>query len=279
MKRSIGTLLTRSLSYLILIIAVLITIVPFLYMLSTAFKGQIFVFEYPPRFIPTEPTWRNFVSAWTSNRFERYFLNSVIVTCASVVGVVSLASMMAYAFARLDFAFKRLLYSLVMLFMMIPLMALIVPQFILAVKWQLLNQLSGLILVYIAQNLPLSIFLLTGFFKQIPRELEESARMDGASSFTIYRHIILPLSKPALATAIIFSSLGAWDEYVWAVTIINDPQKRTLPVGIAAFQGVHASDWGLIFAASIIAILPIILVYIFLQRYFIKGILTGAVKG
>ncbi|HAL62242.1 MAG TPA: carbohydrate ABC transporter permease [Chloroflexi bacterium] len=248
-------------------------------MVSTSLKGPVYVFEYPPRFMPPEPTLHNFVVAWTSKRFDRYFLNSVLVTISTTLLVVLFSSMMAFAFARLKFVFKRPLFYGIMIFMMMPAMTLIVPQFMLASTLNLLNSLSGLVLVYVAQNLPLSTFLLTGFLEQVPRELEEAARIDGASSWTIYWRIMLPLCKPALATAAIFSSLGAWDEYPWALTVLNDPLKRTLPVGIAAFHGVFYSDWGLVFAASLIAIAPIITLFILLQRYFIKGAISGAIKG
>lgn len=265
--------------YALLVAGVVVMVVPFLYMISTSLKGQIFVFEYPPRFIPAQPTLRNFVAAWTSNHFEHYFINSVVVTASATVLTVLLASMMAFAFARFEFALKRPLFYTIMILMMMPAMTLIIPQFLLAHKLKLIDTLSGLIVVYVAQNLPLNTFLLTGFLEQIPRELEEAARIDGASAWSVYWRIMLPLSKPALATAAIFSSLGAWDEYIWALTILNDPDKRTLPVGIAAFQGVHTSDWGLIFAASLIAVVPIIALFILLQKYFIKGVLSGAIKG
>ncbi len=272
-------LMTNALLYTLLIIGAVITVFPFLYMVSTSLKGPVYVFEYPPRFMPPEPTLQNFAAAWTSKRFDRYFLNSVLVTISTTLLVVLLSSMMAFAFARLKFVFKRPLFYSIMIFMMMPAMTLIVPQFMLASKLNLLNSLSGLVLVYVAQNLPLSTFLLTGFLEQVPRELEEAARIDGASSWTVYWRIMLPLCKPALATAAIFASLGAWDEYPWALTVLNDPLKRTLPVGIAAFHGVFYSDWGLVFAASLIAILPIITLFIILQRYFIKGVITGAIKG
>lgn len=272
-------LVTNALLYTLLIIGAVITVFPFLYMVSTSLKGPVYVFEYPPRFMPPEPTLHNFVVAWTSKRFDRYFLNSVLVTISTTLLVVLFSSMMAFAFARLKFVFKRPLFYGIMIFMMMPAMTLIVPQFMLASTLNLLNSLSGLVLVYVAQNLPLSTFLLTGFLEQVPRELEEAARIDGASSWTIYWRIMLPLCKPALATAAIFSSLGAWDEYPWALTVLNDPLKRTLPVGIAAFHGVFYSDWGLVFAASLIAIAPIITLFILLQRYFIKGAISGAIKG
>lgn len=248
-------------------------------MISTSLKGVVFVFEYPPKLIPSSPTISNFISAWNSNHFSSYFYNSLMVTAVTTACVVILASMMGFAFARFQFPLKKLLFFCILLLMMLPPMTLLIPQFTLAVKYKLINNLLGLVLVYIAQNLPMNTFLLTGFLKEIPNELVDAARVDGASWWHIFTRIFLPLSKPALATVAIFASLGAWDEYTWAVTILNKPEIRTLPVGIALFQGVHATDWGLVFAASLIAITPIILLFVSLQRYFIRGALSGAIKG
>ncbi len=186
---------------------------------------------------------------------------------------------MSFAFAFLDFFGKRLIFGLIILFMTMPVIILIIPQFELAVRFNLIDTLPGLVVVYIAQNIPLATFILTGFFKQLPRDLLEAAYMDGANAWKTCWKIVFPLSKPVLATVTIIASLGAWDEYIWANTIINTSAKRTLPVGIAAFQGVQISNWGLIFAASLMAVTPIIIIFIFMQRYFIKGTFTGAVKG
>jgi multiple sugar transport system permease protein len=244
-------------------------------MISTALKGTVFVFEYPPKIFPSDPTLANFVNAWNSNHFGKYFLNSVVVTLISTLSVLFLSAMMGFAFAKFDFPMKKVLFYLIMILMMLPVMTILIPQFMLAVKLKLINTLRGLILVYIAQNLPMNTFLLSGFMKKIPVELIDAARMDGASWWTIFTRIMLPLSKPALATVAIFASLGAWDEYTWAVTILNKTDVRTLPVGIALFQGIHSTDWGLVFAASIIAITPILILFIALQKYFIHGALTG----
>jgi len=279
MKKLLKYSINQVAFYFVLIFFALVTAAPFLYMIGTSFKGQSFIFEYPPKFIPDQPTLRNFIVAWTSRRFDKFFLNSVIVTLCSTVSVVFLSSLMAYGFSRFQFRLKGFLFGSIRIFMMMPAMTLIIPQFILASKLDLINTLPGVILVYIAQNIPLCTFLLTGFMQQLPRELEEAAEIDGASPWEIYRTIIMPLSKPALATIAIFSSLGAWDEYVWALTILNDPEKRTLPVGIAAFHGQYLTDWGVVFAASLIAITPIILLFIFMQKYFIKGIMAGSLKG
>ncbi len=274
-----NNLLKKILLYLALLVGTFFTITPFLYMLATSFKKDIFIFEFPPKFIPQDPTIQNYLTAITTRQFGNYFFNSVLVTLATTMSVVIISSMMAFVFARFRFRSKRVLTNLIRILMMLPSMTIIIPQFILASKLNLLNSLSGVILVYIAQNLPLNIFLLTGFLEQIPDEIEEAARIDGASNWDIYLKIILPLSTPALATTAIFSALGAWDEYVWAMTILNISEKRTLPVGIASFHGQFATDWGLVFAASIIAITPIILLYIFLQKYFVKGITAGSIKG
>ncbi|MFZ3152118.1 MAG: carbohydrate ABC transporter permease [Anaerolineaceae bacterium] len=269
----------RAIFTILLSIGALISIIPFIYMISTALKGPVYVFEIPPRIIPEHPTLQNFISAWTSNQFGLYFLNSVAVTLISVVGIVLLAAMMAYAFARFDFFGKKFLYGLVIFFMTMPAMSLIVPQFILATELRITDSLVGLVALYIAQNIPFAVFLLRGFLEEVPKEIEEAARIDGASAWSTFWHITLPLCKPALATSAIIAFLGAWDEFTWASTIINTPSKRTLPVAIATFQGVHTTNWGLVFAASLIAIVPVLIIFIALQKYFIKGMTAGAVKG
>jgi multiple sugar transport system permease protein len=279
MTRKTRNTIRESLLIAILSIGALFTIVPFLYMVSTALKGKVYVFEVPPHLIPQHPTFENFIAAWTSNDFSRYFFNSIFVAIVSVLCILVLASMMAFAFARYQFVGKKFLYALVIFFMTLPAMCLIVPQFILARDLILTDKLAGLIVMDVAQNLPFAVFLLRGFLEEVPREIEEAARLDGASAWSIYRHIVMPLCKPALATAATIGFLGAWDEYIWATTIINTPQLRTLPVAIATYQGVHTTNWGLVFAASLIAVVPVLILFISLQKYYIKGMVAGAVKG
>jgi multiple sugar transport system permease protein len=269
----------RLVLYALLALGAILMAGPFLYMISTAFKGQVYVFEFPPQFIPAHPTVENFVKAWTSNNFAVYFGNSLVVAVATTTVVVLLTSMMAYAFARFEFAGKNLLFYTMLAMMMMPAMMLIIPQFILARNLGLINELPGLVVVYAAGGMAFNTFLLRGFFEQLPRELEEAVLIDGGGYFTIFTRIILPLSTPALATVAIFSFLGSWDEYVWALTVINEAKKRTLPIAIANFQGQHASDWGLVFAASLIAVIPVLIIYVSLQRYFVQGLTAGAVKG
>jgi ABC-type glycerol-3-phosphate transport system permease component len=271
--------LDLSLRYVLLGTGAVVMVAPFAYMLATSLKSHAFVFELPPQFIPRHPTAENYRQAWTSNNFDRYFLNSVMVAAATTAGSVLLSSMMAFAFARFRFPGRRLLFGLLLLGLMIPTMMLIIPQFILAKKLGLLDSLSGLVFFYVGGTLALNTFLLRGFFESIPTDLEEAMIVDGATAWTRYWRLILPLSRPALATVAIFSFLASWDEFVWALTIINDPGKRTLPIAIALFQGEHQTSWGLVFAGSAIAVAPVIAVFLFFQRHFVSGITTGAVKG
>ena len=256
-----------------------VMILPFVYMVSTSLKPDRLVLEVPPRFLPSHPTTANYTGAWTSNDFSRYFLNSVLVAVATTLLTVLLASMMAFAFARFDFPGKGLLFGLMLLGLMVPTIMLLIPQFLLAKKLMLLNSLWGLVVFYAGGNLALNTFLLRSFFRDIPKELEEAMLVDGAGAWTRYWRLILPLSRPALATVGIFTFLASWDEFVWALTIISDPNKRTLPIAIALFQGQHATSWGLVFAASVIAVLPVILIFIAFQRQFVSGLAAGALKG
>jgi multiple sugar transport system permease protein len=264
---------------LILCLGVVIAVAPMLYMISTAFKGAAYVQEFPPRFIPENPTLENFQVAFTSRNFGRAFLNSTGVAVSTSFLVTVLASMMAYAFARFEFAGKNIIFYSLLVMLMVPGVVLIIPQFILAKNLGLLNSLPGLILVYSAGPLAFNTFLLRGFFENLPRELEESAVIDGANPFTIFLRVILPLATPAISTVAVFSFLGAWDEYVLALNFITDESLRTLPIAIANFRGQHATNWGLVFAGSLTAVLPTVLLFIFFQRYFIQGLTSGAVRG
>ena len=255
-----------------------VMLIPFAYMLATSFKPNSLVLELPPQFIPHHATTSNYTQAWTSNQFGRYFLNSVLVAAATTVAAVLLSSMMAFSFARFVFPGRKLLFGLLLVGLMVPTMMLLIPQFLLAKQLLLLDSLWGLIVFYTGGNLALNTFLLRSFFQDIPNELEEAMVVDGAGPWSRFWRLILPLSRPALATVAIFTFLGSWDEFVWALTIINDPNKRTLPIAIALFQGQHSTSWGLVFAASMIAIVPVIAIFVTFQRQFVSGIASGALK-
>lgn len=255
----------------------LVMLLPFLYTVATSLKPNQFVFE--PTFFPQKPTLDNFSAAWASNNFQRYFLNSLKVASLSTVLTVVVATTQAYAFARLRFPGKDLIFNVYLVAMMISSMLLIIPQFVQARSLGLLNTHLGLIVFYVVGSIPFQTFLLRGFFQSLPRSIEEAAYVDGANRFVTFVRVVLPMAGPAIGTSVIFSFLGNWDEFTWALTIINDVGLRTLPIAIRLFQGQHATQWGLVFAASLIAIIPVIVVFVVFQRAFVQGVATGGVKG
>lgn len=270
--------LTSALRYLVLIAGAMLMLAPMIYMLSTSFKPFAYVLELPPRFIPRHPTIQNYVDAIGSSHFGRYFMNSLFVASVSTVITVIFSSMLAYGFARWDFPGRSFLFYTMLGTMMVPGMVLIIPQFVLAKHLHLLNSLWGLIVVYSAAT-AFNMFLLRGFFEELPQDLFDSATVDGAGPFHTFWDIALPLAKPALAAVAIFSFLGSWDEFTWALTAINDESKYTLPIAIRSLQQEHGTEWGLVFAASALAVVPTVTVFLIFQRNFIKGVTSGAIKG
>ncbi|MCU1440365.1 MAG: Carbohydrate transporter permease [Rhodoglobus sp.] len=271
-------ILNYAIRYVLLAIAAFLLVYPFLYMLSTSFKPRSLVLGDPTQLIPEDPTLDNYIQVLGVDNFLRYFLNSAAVAVVSTVLIVALSSMMAYAFSRLRFPGKRILFTLIIVGLTIPTMMLIIPQFLLARDLHLLNSLQGLVPFYVGTALGFNTFLLSGFFETIPKELDEAMLIDGAGPWRRYWSLALPLSKPALATCVIFAFLGTWDEFAWALTVLNDVEVRTLPIAIALFQGQHSTSWGLVFAASLLAIIPVLIVYIVFQRFFVAGLTSGAIK-
>ncbi|WGL52176.1 carbohydrate ABC transporter permease [Nocardioides sp. BP30] len=265
--------------YVVLTLGAAVMVLPFVYMLATSFKTQTYVLTIPPQFVPHPATVDNYSRVWSSQGFAHYFWNSLVVAVASTAFSLLLSSMMAYAFARFRFPGREALFRVLLLGLMVPAIMLIVPQFVLAKHLGLINSLTGLVVFYTASTLSLNTFLLRGFFQAIPVELEEAMEVDGAGAVSRYWRLVLPLSRPVLATCTIFTFLASWDEFSWALTTITSPEKRTLPIAIALFQGQNSTLWGLVFAASIIAVLPVVLVFLVFQRHFVQGLTSGAVKG
>lgn len=279
MTRRLRDRLDKASTHLILACGAIVVILPFWFMTSTSLKSRTQVLEYPPRLLPTSPTFDNYIDVLGGEQFGVYFLNSLVVATAATALTLVVSSLLAYAFARFDFTGKELIFYGLLLGMMIPPVMLIIPQFLIARQLGLLNSLTGLIVVYVTMNLSLQTFLLRGFFEDIPRELEEAAVIDGAPPRTILWKVILPLSRPGLAVVAIFTFLYAWDEFPWAHVAIQEASKRTLPIAIALFHGQYSTQWGRVFAASIIALIPIVTLFVVLQRYFIRGISTSGLKG
>lgn len=269
----------KSITYLLLLAGILIVLLPFWHMLITSLKPQSFIFEIPPRLWPKEVTLKNYREALQTDKFALYFWNSLVVAVSSTGLTVLISSMLAYTFARLKFTGKEIFFYILLSGMMIPPVMLIIPQFIITKHLGLLNKHLGLVLVYVTMNLSMQTFLLRGYFEGIPNELEDAALIDGAGRWTIFWRIVLPLSRPGLAVVTIFTFLYSWDEFPWAHVAIKETTKRTLPIAIALFQSQHLTEWGQVFAASIVALIPVVLVFTIFQKHFIRGISRSGLKG
>ena len=265
--------------HILLIVFSLLSLFPFLNMITVAFTPNSYVLPYPPKFFPDSFYLGNFVESLSANRFGHYFLNSVVVAILSTFATLFVASLSAYGFARLDFPGKEILFKFYVFTLMVPAILNIIPQFLVIKSFHLVDTRGGLVLFNVGGAIAGYTFFLRQFFQALPNELEESAVIDGAGRFKIYSRIILPLSGPAMGTMTIFAFTGFWDEFFGALTLIKSEGKRTLPIAIRMFQGQHATDWGFVFAASLIALIPIIVIYIIFQKQFVQaGAVDGAVK-
>ena len=260
--------------HLVLITGSVVMLVPFAWMLSTSLKEPGDVFIYPPQWIPQPVRWENYQETVTVMPFGRFYLNSAIQAISVTALQLLTASLAAFAFARLRFRGRDALFLLYLATMMIPFPVTMIPNFVIMRYLNWIDTFRALILPPAFSAF--STFLLRQYFMSIPTEMDDAARVDGASSFRIWWQIILPLSGPALATLAIFTFLGQWNSFLWPLIVTNSEKMRTLPVGLATFQSQFSVQWHLLMAGSVIAVLPILVIYIAGQRWFVRGItLTG----
>lgn len=255
-----------------------VSIFPLLYMVSLSFQPTSDILTSTPVLVPSHPTFLNYIQAWSENSFGQFFMNSMIVALGTVAITVVVASLAAFAFARYTFPFKEVIFYIFLAALAVPSVELIIPQYLLVLRLHLTDSLIGLILIYASENLPFSIFLLRGFFEAVPKDLEESFRLDGAGSLRVLTHLIAPLSAPALAVVAMFTFNFAWEEFVVALTLINSPGHRTLPIGLNFFISEHTTQWGPLFAGSVIATIPSLIVYLISQRWFQRGVSLGGIR-
>ncbi|MDQ6419782.1 carbohydrate ABC transporter permease [Paenibacillus sp. LHD-117] len=266
--------------YAIIIAGALLFVFPFIYMILTTFFQGTNTLPKPDQVFSVKANFANYVTVWNKNNFVGYFMNSVIVTSVAMVGSLFLGALTAYGFARFDFPGKELVFRIFLLTMFIPGVINIIPQFVIIKDMGLVNSYSGLWLVYIAGGVIGNVFFLRGFFESIPKELEESVLIDGGGSWRIFWNIYLPQSLPALGTLAIFIFQGTWEEYFLALTLIKSEAMRTLPIAILMFNDKYSTNYGQVFAASMIALLPVILLYVTFQKKFVQsGFNEGGVKG
>lgn len=266
-------------AWLLLGIGGIAMMVPFLWMVFTSFKSTAELYTFPPKFLPEQWLWQNYYEAWTLLPFPTFFKNSIIVSVAVVFGQLFTCSLAGYSFSRLRYPGRDRLFLLYLATMMIPFAVIMIPLYV-QMRWMgWVDTLWPLIVPAIFT--PWGTFMMRQFMSTLPRELEDAARIDGASFFRIYRTIILPLTKPALATLGIFTFLGSWNNFLWPLIIISSLNLKTIPLGMTAFQArmPMRTPWELVMAAATFAILPVLIAFIFGQKYYVQGIVTSGIKG
>jgi multiple sugar transport system permease protein len=265
------------LAHLLLMLGAVTMVIPFLWMLSTSLKSEQQAYIFPPIWIPDPIMWSNYSTTWQALPFNLFLINSAIVSVFVTVGQLLTCSMGAYAFARLDFPGRDKLFVLYLATIMVPFQVIMIPLFILVRDLKWIDSYQGLIIPLIFSAY--GTFLLRQFFKSIPGELEDAAKIDGCSYFRIYWNIMLPLSKPALATLGIFVFMWSWNNFLWPLLVINSLEMKTLPLGLAYFLGQYTIYWNLLMVGATIALIPILVLFFLAQRYFIEGITLTGLKG
>lgn len=251
---------------------------PILWGLSSSFKPTDRIIEFPPRLLPESPTLEHYRRIFADDA-AFYIMNSALVSAATVILTLVLAALGGYALARYDFRGRTFTMMAVISVMSIPIASLLVPTFTLISVLGLFDTRLGLVLLYTAYQLPAALWMLYGYFMTLPVEIENAARVDGCSPTRTLRKVVLPLSKPGLVAAALFILVFAWNDFVVAVTMTSSQETRTFPVAIYFYLGFYGREWGPLLAASLVSIVPIIAVFVFLQRYFMSGLTGGGVKG
>ncbi|OMI02548.1 sugar ABC transporter permease [Bacillus swezeyi] len=266
----------RLFAHLLLSLGALTMIFPFIWMISTSFKDVGEVFVFPPTLFGEKLQWENYLRISDRFPFGQFFFNSLKVTLIVVAAQLITSSLAGYVFARLTFKYRDLLFGLYLATMMVPGQVTMIPNFILMKFYGLVDTHAALILPGIVSAF--GTFLLRQFFLAIPKALEDAARIDGCTPFGIYWRIFLPLSKPALATLGVFIFMGVWNDFLGPLVFINSLEKMTLPLGLAAMQGMYSTDWPVLMAGTVLSLLPVIVIFLLAQDFFIRGVTLSGLK-
>jgi multiple sugar transport system permease protein len=273
-RKSVGR---KAIAYAILALLAAIALVPFVWTLSTSLKNIDEVFVYPPTLLPATPKWSNYSRLWDALPIGRWIVNSAYIVVLTVFGKLVLASTAAYAFARLRFPGRDWIFYTFLTSLMIPWEVTLIPGFVLMRQLGWVDSHLALIIPGIGDVF--GIFLLRQFFMSIPRELEDAAKIDGAGYLRVFLTIVLPLSRPALAVVAVLGFMSVWNSFLWPLIMMNSPEKFTLPVGLQLLNSQHGTDWTTLMAGDVIALTPVVVVYLLAQKYFIEGITLTGVKG
>jgi multiple sugar transport system permease protein len=251
---------------------------PVLWMLSSSFKSNTEIFELPPRLITGSFSFDSYTAILTNSETVRFFFNSYLVAGAVTILTLLVAIHAAYAFSRFEFRGKRVLNVVIISVQAVPPITLLIPYFGLVVGLGLYNTYPGLILTYMVFTLPYAIIMMTGYLNTLPRELDEAVRVDGAGSLTALWRVLVPISVPGIVSVGIYTFMIAWNEYLFALTLTRTTEMRTVPIGIQLLMGQHSYEWNQIMAMSILGSIPVLILFLVLQRFFITGLTAGAVK-
>jgi multiple sugar transport system permease protein len=267
---------TTVLSHIAIYLLAIMTLAPFIWMILTSLKDMNEIYIYPPKLFPSKLHFENYQNSFEAAPFGRYYLNSLVVALSVTIGQLITCSMAAFAFARLKFKGRDILFYIFLGTMMVPYNVTMIPSFMVLYWLGWIDSFKALIVPGLTSAF--GTFLLRQFFMTIPKELEEAAYIDGSSRFGVLRRIIIPLAKPALATLAIFTFMGTFNDFLWALVVVNSDEMRTVQLGLSIFRDRYLTQWDLLMAGSVTAVLPILIVFFFAQKYFIQGITLSGLK-
>jgi len=276
-RTKISELIVRFFVYAIPLLAALISVTPFIFMLLISFQNVHFLSGNPARWVPREPTIATYQKVLHTRNFTRWVFNSLLVASSVTLVALLIQSMAGYVFAKRRFPGRDLLFVVILAGIMVPRAVTIIPAFFIAKELRILNSYAGLIVPPLA--LPLGVFLMRQYMQTLPSELLDAARMDGASEFGIFWRIVAPLARPGLAVLGIYTFMEQWRDFLWPLIVTTRDDLKTLPVGLSVFHTEFRTDYGVQMAGVLLSVLPFMVVFLFLQRYFIKGLTVGALKG
>lgn len=271
--------ISRVFLYLLLSLIGVLMLMPLFWLLSTSLKGRGLEFTFPPQWIPEPVVWSNYYEALTILPFGQFFLNTVNITFFSTLGALLSSSMVAFGFARIPFPGRRPLFMLLLSTLMLPYVVTLIPSFLLFKYLRWLDTFLPLIVPNFFGGSPFFIFLIRQFYATIPLDLDEAAEIDGAGYLRIWWSVLLPLSRPVLATVVIFSFIWNWNDFLGPLIYINSLENFTLALGLAGFRSQHSARWNLLMAASTVVLIPVLILFFVAQRYFIRGIVTSGLSG
>ncbi|MEG0484185.1 MAG: carbohydrate ABC transporter permease [Oscillospiraceae bacterium] len=269
--------LGKFISYVLLIIVTITTLIPLVWMLSSSLKTGINVFKLPIEWIPRDPQWKNYITIWEKIPFGLFTFNTAKLTIIITTIQLLTSSFAAYGFAKCKFKGRDLLFLGYVATIAVPWQVYMLPQYIMMNKMHLVD--THLSIILLQSFTAFGVFLMRQFYQSIPDDLLEAARIDGLNEFGIYFRIVLPLSKPAVATLTIFSFVGAWNDFMGPMIYLNSTELKTVPLGIRMFIGQYSAEYGLIMAASVVALLPVFILFLAFQRFFVEGVATSGLKG